>query len=176
MTLFPRRKSALSKRLEAIDRELQTLDSDLRYLSKVAEEPEAEIDLSRLKSVRKEEPDTPVPVSVPPPRPVVERPSPVVQPVPQEPEETGPSAVDRASAQDAARNFAQTSESTAKDPSEEETSDDYRNRFADYLASNFEAHAIRPLRHERRVQRNKAVLVVIFLIVIAIIVLYRLIA
>ena len=37
-------------------------------------------------------------------------------------------------------------------------------RFADYLASSL--HAARPLRHERRIQRNKAILMLVFVLLV----------
>ena len=35
-------------------------------------------------------------------------------------------------------------------------------RFADYLASSFQS--VRPLRHERRIQRNKAIVMAVFVL------------
>ena len=42
----------------------------------------------------------------------------------------------------------------------------HHERFVDYLASNFQP--ARPLRHERKIQRNKAILVLVLLGVIVV--------
>jgi hypothetical protein len=47
----------------------------------------------------------------------------------------------------------------------------YDQRFADYLASSFQT--VRPLRHERRVQRNKAIVMVLFVLLALFWVVYR---
>lgn len=44
-------------------------------------------------------------------------------------------------------------------------------RFADYLASSFQP--VRPLRHERRIQRNKAIVMLIVLALLLFAVLYQ---
>jgi hypothetical protein len=48
---------------------------------------------------------------------------------------------------------------------------EHNERLADYLAGSF--HAMRPLRHERRIQRNKAILMIIVVLLALFWVVYR---
>ena len=148
--------SSLDKRVQRIQEEMDRVEHDLRLLSKFVEKPNRPVDLSRLKSVGVEPnredlvPAAPkrglvAPVAVP--RPVAAPPSPsAARPAVVEPRADARAYVGK--------------------------SNPYDERFADYLASSFQA--ARPLRQERAIQRNKAIMMMVVVAVLAILVLYRL--
>lgn len=157
--LFKKKSSALDKRIQRIQEEADRVDHDLRLLSKFVEKPTRPTDLSRLKSVTFEP-------ARPPASPAVVR--------------RGPAAPGRMPLQSplsAGSVPATMGPETVSEPRSESRGHHggkagaYDERFADYLASSF--HASRPLRQERRIQRNKVVVMTIVVAMLLIWVLSR---
>jgi len=158
--LFGRKKSsALDKRIQKIQEQMDNVDHDLRILSKFVEKPSRPMNLSKLKSVAVSPAAEPVPAvmtRIASPLPA-RRAAPVSRPVSSPPPlSRGPAPA--------------TAPVAVPDPKLDarggyRPANAYDERFADYLASSFQG--ARPLRQERRIQRNKAIamiVVVVFLL------------
>ena len=157
--LFGKKPSALDKRIQRIREEADRVDHDLRLLSKFIEKPKRSVDFSRLKSATLEPPREPPAVATrrgaPAPGRAPLAPLPSAGPA--------PAAVSPTAAVE------QRPESRGGYHSgKAKTSDE---RFADYLASSFQA--ARPLRQERRIQRNKAIIMLVVVILLSFWILYR---
>lgn len=145
--LFRKKSSALDKRIQRIQEEADRVDHDLRLLSKFVEKPTRSTDLSKLKSVTFEPARSPA-------SPAAVRRGPAV-----------PGRMSLPPPLSAGPVPATMSPETVSDPRSEPRgyrggkAGAYDERFADYLASSF--HASRPLRQERRIQRNKVVVMTI---------------
>lgn len=156
--LFKKKSSALDKRIQRIQDEADRVDHDLRLLSKFVEKPTRSTDLSRLKSVTFEP-------ARPPASPAVRRGPAVPGKTPLPPPLSAGSVP------------ATMSPETVSDQRSEPRgyhggkAGAYDERFADYLASSF--HASRPLRQERRIQRNKVMVMVVIVAMLLIWVLSR---
>jgi len=155
--LFGKKKSsALDKRIQKIQEQMENVNHDLRLLSKFVEKPSRPMDLSKLKAVAPEQVVTPLPVaptrrgSLPPGRQTT---SPIPRTMAAQPPLGGGPAPAAATAamQDAKLDVRAAGYRGATNA--------YDERFADYLASSFQA--ARPLRQERRIQRNKAIVMIV---------------
>ena len=142
------RGSVLERRKKNLARELKRVKADLGYLSRALEDPEAEVDLSRLRSRREES---------------VRRGT--------EPARTRPAApvAEDGDTGDGPRRGSPGSPDAPR--VRRVPAPDERERLADYLSSSFEP--VRPLRHERRVQRNKAIVMLVFALLVLLWVLFR---
>jgi hypothetical protein len=151
--------------MEKIQEEMDRVNHDLRLLSKFVEKPERAVDLSKLRtSAMEAEREPPVPASA----------------------RRGPAAPGSAAMQAPLRAVraplsAETAAPTVRpepvaDPRSDPravrgTAKAYDERFADYLASSFQA--ARPLRQERAIQRNKAIVMAIVVVILFLWALYR---
>lgn len=142
--------SVLERRKRDLARELKRVKADLGYLSRTLEDPEAEVDLSRLRSRREEDARRGA--------------------KPAETSRIRSSApVGEGGAGGGARRV---SPGTPDAPhARRNPAPDERERLADYLSSSFEP--VRPLRHERRLQRNKAIVMLVFALLVLLWVLFR---
>jgi len=134
-----KRTSVLGKRLKKIRKELLLIHCDIRSLSKTVEEPGTAFELPRVRSESSREPGRTAEVR--------EAAAPVVGTLTDKPgssregEEPGRQGHGKP----------RTKGHHIRDE-----------RFTDYLASSFQT--VRPLRRERRIQRNKAIVMVIFVL------------
>jgi hypothetical protein len=189
MSPFFEKRSTLDRRLKKIEKELSSLDSNLRTL---ARKPEATAPAERLPDAGRRDR-----------RPLVESPrdfsltdgiaarpdslrqeSPVLAPG-WRPDRTAGAARFRPEttptppsagatvrpAGNAGRGVGLAEAARGRQPPRVDIRDE---RFTDYLAKNFQA--TRPLARERKVQRNKAIVVAIFVAIMFVLVMYRLFA
>lgn len=133
--------------MREIQEELDLVNGDIRTLQKAVKRPDKPIDVSKLKTIK------------PPER----QPEPARGHSFEAPEQVAPPPYQ--------------SESTPVEPQDQSAGDRqapkltgkrsvYDDRFADYLASSFEAQSLRPLKHERDVQKKKAIWMVIILVAV----------
>jgi len=171
--LFKKKTSALDKRIARIQEEMDRVNHDLRLLSKFVEKPMRPVDFSRLKSgppeAAKEPP--PSPIRRPPPvmagrAPVQQPPRPIASPSPPSAETTPVAKPESAGQRASYVRVADGKVSPAVGGARA-----YDERFADYLASSFQAG--RPLRQERRIVRNKVILMAVVVILLLFLALYR---
>ena len=150
MCALLRKDSALARRIKSIEKEISVINRDVKSLSKVVKRAEGQISqsISQQDSRMDEAPERVAvreEIRAPAPVPVVKPPAPEPEPsVPLEPAGKKPDS-----------RYAGNRDTITRD-----------GRFATYLMSR-DFHDVRPLRHEKHVQRNKAVfMVVIFVIVL----------
>ena len=161
---FKKKPAALEARLQKIQEEMDQVNHDLRALTKFVEKPGRSVDPSRFKAAAMEKRGAAPPVAgqrsmgAPAgrlPAPQAPRPAstplqPSAGPLPAAPLE---------------------SEQKADARGPRGSAKAYDERFADYLASSFQAS--RPLREERRILRNKVIVMAVFVIALLILALYR---
>ena len=148
--MSPRHK-ALKRRLREIRRELSALNQDVRAL----ERGKPRVSVPRAEPRRAQAAGVAAGPEARPGQVRLERPE-VREP--ELPDDMGVSSADRP--EDVSQREEQERAVKARG---EYLRDD---RFADYLASSF--HAVRPLRHERRLQRNKAILLTVVVLAIVV--------
>ncbi len=148
-TMLNSNKSSIEQRIKEIKKELSAVNSDLKSLSKSVEKG----DFVKLPKTKSYEQGGPVSVSAAPAtmsqKTVVQtaasRTEPVALPT------TSP-ALSREQAQAARRD---------RDP-----------RLADYLSANYDT-SVRPMKYERKLQRNKAIVMVVIVAILLFFVLYK---
>jgi hypothetical protein len=150
-----RSNSRLRVRVEELGREVSRLDGEIRGLSRAVDHPDREAAARRLRRLFEEQ-SRPKPPPVPAPVPEPAARGPVERPLPAEREP--PLSADAAAVPD--MEMGAEPEGTAA-----------RSRFASYFVTGG-LQALQPLRQERRVQRNKA----IFMLVVAAVLLYAVIS
>ena len=143
MSALFRRESPLDKHIKRIEKEISLVDKDIRYLSKVLEKPGSK------------EADLSLLKSVDRTRPQPRQPP--VQ-IPKKHVDTERPVDSIAGHENQAAGF----DAHGKEHDE---------RFADYLATNFSD--VPPLRYEKNVQRNKAIMAVIALLLVLFLLLYN---
>jgi len=169
MTALFKKSSSLDQRLKRVEKELSMIDDDIRTLSKCVEHPERSPEKPRLKSRKlARETESPVPES-----PVFEQreetvrqpPPPAHEPVPrperaeeQDDEPTEPVEKKASPRRRAAK---------ASSPGDQFR----RDRLSEYLSGSIES--VQPLRQERHVQRNKAIVMVVIVILVLFWLAYR---
>jgi hypothetical protein len=147
MCARPRKNSALSRRIKDLEKELSAVSGDIKVLSKVVKQAEHA-------GVSPVLPASAVHKNVEPERPI-----------PVQPETRIPTSVLKQPSMEYSQPRA-SMDSASKRPVTDRDQITRDGRFATYLMSR-DFHNVRPLRHERYIQRNKA----IFMVVIAIIIL-----
>ena len=143
------KKSPLAKRIKRLEKELSAVDNDLKALAKG-------------KSIR-----SPAPRPAAPPKKAARR--------PPRPSPSG-GAAERDAGEDAAVGAGpEPASPVVPEKVEQEVKEIGRRihdrRFADYLSTSFQS--MRPLRHERRIQRNKAILMAVLALLALFWMLYR---
>jgi hypothetical protein len=155
-----RKRSALERRKRRIERELGMLDDDIRTLKKCVRCPDR-LGAVRLKSVARAEPEAPSAAAAPPPVETSAAAPPRAEPVAARPP---PRAEPSHSRPPRRQRLA---------PLEDGDWRRFRNeRLTEYLADSVQT--IQPLRYERNVQRNKAIVMLVIVGLVLFWVVYRL--
>jgi hypothetical protein len=132
-----KKHSALDRKLKRIEKDLSLVDSEIKTLSRFVERP----DKSKLAGRHKQENKQAEPEN----KPEIKE-----KPIAQKPAETPKHAVPG---------------KKPEPPPQKDPSKIYEERFADYLASSFQTVQI--LRREKSIQRNKAIVAWIIVILLA---------
>jgi len=148
-TMLNSNKSSIEQRIKEIKQELSAVNSDLKSLTKNAKKG----DFVNLPKTRQYEQGRPAEERViPPPHPKATIAAPVLSNNVAAPLTVQPQAMTREQAQAARRD---------RDP-----------RLADYLSANYDT-SIRPMKYERKLQRNKAIIMVVIVAILLFFVLYK---
>lgn len=163
MALFRKKEeSSLSRRIREIERERKTIERDLRLLNKALKNPEALQDLRRPPGGAEEstEFDRGIPAEGPSSAAPGDELFSSGQPAAASglpPQRTRPGA----GASDSDMNLAERERSKLEGD----------HRFANYIVAG-NVDGIRPLRHERRVQRNRAIVMIVAVLIVLVWVVY----